>query len=108
MILKTIDGREIDDSKFKGYGEFTRYVQENFDKNWGKGTEKKTFYEVMLSAVKSMNVYATITVEANTEEEAKRKAIKEARKSSFDWGEGIYEDIDNIEIDSIEETEEAE
>lgn len=54
MILKTIDGREIDDSKFKGYGEFTRYVQENFDKNWGKGTEKKPFYEVSLLYCRSL------------------------------------------------------
>ena len=50
-ILKTIDGDEIDTEKIpQGFGAFTQYVQQNYDKNWGKGTEKKSKYDVELSA----------------------------------------------------------
>lgn len=63
-ILKTIDGDEIDTEKFKGFGQFTKYVQEHYDKNWGKGTTKKTTYDVELSATKTVPVSYTITVEA--------------------------------------------
>ena len=107
-ILKTIDGDEIDTDKIpQGFGAFTQYVQQNYDKNWGKGTEKKSKYDVELSATKTVPVSYTITVEAETEKQAKEKALEEARTvSDWDWYENDCRiEIDDIEIESIEESE---
>lgn len=106
-ILKTKDGEEIDTSQFKHYGDFTKYVQQNIDKNFGKGTTEKTKWKVTLSATKTCSCYTEIEIEAETKAEAKKKALEEAREqSSIDWNDyASGADIDNIEIDEIEESE---
>lgn len=109
-ILKTKDGQEIDTAQFKGYGEFTRYVQENIDRKFGKGTTDLNKWKVTLTATKTCPVSTEIEVEAETDNEAKKKALEEARKlSNMDWNECYGdEDIDDIEIDEVEEAEEEE
>lgn len=110
-ILKTIDGDEIDTEKIaKGYGSFTKYVQENYDKNWGKGTDKKGKFVVEFKATKTVEVYKYITVEAPTERQAEEKAREEVKKMcDWDWEENDCRvDIDDIEVESVEEAEEEE
>ena len=102
MILKTIDGREIDTEKFQEYGSFKKYVQDNIDPEFGKeNSSTSTTYEVELSATKTVNVYTTIEVEATTKKEAEKKAREKAyQMDAWDWSEGCQEDIDNIEVES--------
>lgn len=102
-MLKTIDGQEIDSEKFKGFGTFKKYVQENIDPEFGKESSTKyTSYDVEFSATKTVNVSLTITVEATTKKEAEKIAMQQALKtSSWDWQEGVHDDIDNIEIESV-------
>ena len=103
MILKTVDGQEIDTEQFKGFGTFKKYVRENIDPEFGKGeSAKHTTYEVEFSATRTVNVYTTIEVEATTKKEAKKKAMEQIYKMpEWDWSEGCHEDIDNIEIESV-------
>jgi hypothetical protein len=102
-MLKTIDGQEIDSEKFKGFGTFKKYVQENIDSEYGKeNSSKSTTFEVEFSATRTVNVYTTIEVEATTKKEAEKKAMQEINRiSAWDWSEGCHEDIDNIEIESV-------
>lgn len=106
-ILKTIDGDEIDTEKIpQGFGSFTKYVQENYDKNWGKHTEAKNRFNVKLTARKSVSVYTNITVEAETQKQAEEKALKQAsNQSSMDWDENLDDDIYDIEVEEVEEAE---
>lgn len=102
-ILKTIDGQEIDSEKFQGFGTFKKYVQENIDPEFGKDNNTKhSSYDVEFSATKTVNVSLTITVEATTKKEAEKIAMQQALKtSSWDWQEGVHDDIDNIEIENV-------
>ena len=109
-ILKTIDGQEIDSEKFQGFGTFKKYVQENIDPEFGTCSSKKTTtYDVEFSAQKTVDVSYTISVEACTKKEAEKIAMQQAQKlSSWDWQEGVHDDIDNIEIESITISEDDE
>lgn len=110
MILKTIDGQEIDSEKFEGYGTFKKYVQQNIDPEYGKeNSSSSTTYEVEFTATKTINVYTTITVEATTKKEAEKKAREQVWKiPTWEWTDGCHEDIDNIEIESVTIGEEEE
>lgn len=109
-ILKTIDGDEIDTNQIpKGYGEFTKYIQANYDKKWGTGSTGATKFNVRLNAVKNCTVYLDIEVMAQTQAEAERKALEEARKRyDWDWEDSINCDIDDIQVEECEEIEEEE
>lgn len=102
MILKTIDGREIETDDFKGYGQFKKYVQAVIDPEYGKETPADTTpWKVELCATKSATVFTTVYVEATTYDAAKTQALEEARKlSCFDW----EEDHSSCEISEIEIT----
>ena len=107
-ILKTKDGQEIDTSKFKGYGEFTRYVQEHIDKNFGKNTTQPSKWTVTITGKK--NVVAYIDIEADTQKEAERIALKKAenRPWEIDWEDSINDDVTDVEVSDSEEAEEEE
>ena len=107
-ILKTIDGREIDTAQFKGYGEFTRYVQEHIDRNFGKNTTANNKWVVTISGKK--NVVAYIKVEATTEKEAGNLALKKAESKPWeiDWEDSVNDDVDCLDVSECEEDEEDE
>lgn len=110
-ILQTKYGDSIDTDKFKGkgYGAFTQYVQQYYDKNFGKGTSDKQKWKVTLSATKTVTVNAEIEIEADNMKEAEKKAIEEARdgKTVLDWEDYCSGDayIEDIGIDSVEEVD---
>jgi hypothetical protein len=103
MILKTIDGREIETDDFKGYGQFKKYIQATIDPEYGKDNAlEKTLWKVELCATKSATVFTTIYTEATTLDAAKTQALETARKlSCFDW----REDHSSCEIMEIEITD---
>lgn len=107
-ILKTKDGQEIDTEQFKGYGEFTRYVQEHIDKNFGKNTKAPAKWTVTITGKK--NVVANIDIEADTQKEAERIALKKAelRPWEIDWEDSINDDVTDVEISDSEEAEDDE
>lgn len=108
-ILKTIDGKEINTDDFPGYGQFKEYVQKNIDPAYGKGDTKSTIYEVEMSATKIVNVYHTFEIDAPTKEQAKKQALEQARKlDAWDWEEGVHDEIENIEVESCELSDEGE
>lgn len=111
MKVKTKCGNEIDLSQFVWYGEFHKYVQEHFDKNFGnEQAEDQDEYEVTFTAQKTSNVYATFTVKAVSREEAIKEAKRMAIDSECYWEEEncgtVY--IENIELDDcvLQEPEE--
>lgn len=114
VMLITKYGDSIDTKQFdgKGFGVFTQYVQQNYDKLFGTQTTDKTKFKVTLSARKEVTVYTDVTVEADNIQEAKRKALEEVRndKYGFDWEDYCHEDefIDSIDVDDAEEIEEEE
>ena len=107
-ILKTKDGQEIDTAQFKGYGEFTRYVQEHIDKNFGKNTKATSKWTVTITGKK--NVVAYINIEADTQKEAERIALKKAENRTWeiDWEDSINDDVTDVEVSDSEEAEEDE
>lgn len=109
-ILKTKWGEEINTDELpQGYGHFTKFVQENFDKNFGKGTDTKPKYNVTINARREVNVYTEVTVEAEDRKEAEKIALEQVRKDKygFTWNDYCNGDefIDSIEVDSVEEVE---
>lgn len=110
MIIKTKYGSEIETDDFKGYGEFKKYVQSHFDKDWGKSTQKET-KTYTVTFVGTANVYARKEIEAYNEEDAKgqaKKMLKDLRSDEFDWEMNCYSDVDNIDIDDVECDEDEE
>ncbi len=107
-ILKTKDGQEIDTEQFKGYGEFTRYVQKNIDKNFGRNTTEASKWVVTITGKK--NVVAYIKVEASTNKEAEKIAMKkaESRPWEIDWEDSINDDVTDLDLSECEEDEEDE
>lgn len=102
-ILRTIDGQEIDDSQFKGYGKFTEYIRENFDKYYGKGLKDGKKWKVKLVAKKTSTVYTEIEIEATTKKSAEKEAIIEAKKlTEFDWNDYDESEIEDISIEDSE------
>lgn len=115
MILKAANGKEIDMSQFDGkpYGVFTDYVRSNIDAKWGRGEVIDSGpgkYTVTVRAMKTVPCFATLEIEANTEEEARDKGLKEAyrQQNSLYWDDGVDEDINDIEIDEVEAATENE
>lgn len=104
-ILKTIDGDEIDTSQFKSYGQFTKYVQENYDKRYGTSDTKNSSFTVELIGKKTVHAY--ITVEATTKEQAAKKAKEKAELQDYsvDWEDSINDNTDDIEVIDVEESE---
>lgn len=104
MIVRTKYGSEIETDDFKGYGQFKKFVQDHYDKDWGKNKEKVTkTYTVTFCG--TANVYATTEIEAYNEEDARGQAEKLAadiRVQDLDWEMNCYSDVDDIEIDDIE------
>ena len=107
-ILKTKDGQEIDTEQFKGYGEFTRYVQKNIDNKFGKNTTESSKWVVTITGKK--NVVAYIKVEAPTNKEAEKIAMKkaESRPWEIDWEDSINDDVTDLDLSECEEDEEDE
>lgn len=103
MIVRTKYGTEIETDDFKGYGQFKKYVNEHFDKDWGKGTSKETkIYTITFCG--TANVYARKEIEAYNEEDARGQAEKMLHDVGeyFDWEMNCYSDVDDIEVDDIE------
>ena len=94
--MKTKYGQDINPDDFPYYGQFGNYVRQTIDSEWGMGKEreitKKRKFSVYLNA--TADVSATITVNAETEEEAKDLAIDKV--SNCDW------DVDDVATSSIE------
>ena len=113
-VLVTKYGDTIDNDQFigKGFGVFTQYVQQHYDRLFGKETTDKTKYKVTLSARKEVTVYTDVTVEADNIKEAQQKALEAVRndKYGFDWEDycGDDEYIDSIDVDNAEEIDEEE
>ena len=104
MIVRTKYGSEIETEDFKGYGQFKKYVQDHYDKDWGKNKEKET-KTYTITFVGTANVYATKEIEAYSEEDARGQAEKMARDtppSEFDWEYSFNSDTDDVEVDEIE------
>ena len=66
-----------------------------------------SIYNVKFRAVKTVNCYADLEIEADTKQEAEEKAKQEIwrQKDWIDWDNGVNEEIEDIEIDEIEELE---
>ena len=113
-VLVTRFGDKIDTKQFesKGFGVFTKYVQENYDKLFGKQTTDHTKFNVTLSAIKEIKVYTDVTVEAESMKEAEQKALETVKKDKygFDWKDycNCDEFISDLDIDNCEELEEEE
>lgn len=94
--MKTKYGQDINPDNFPYYGQFGNYVRQNIDSEWGMDKEreitKKRRFSVYLNA--TADVSATITVNAENEEEAKELAIDKV--SNCDW------DVDDVATSSIE------
>ena len=94
--MKTKYGQDIYPDDFPFAGQFSDYVRANIDSEWGMGKEreitKKRKFSVYLNA--TAEVSATITVNAENEEEAEELAIDKV--SSCDW------DVDDVATSSIE------
>lgn len=94
--MKTKYGKEINPDDFPFAGQFGDYVRQNIDSEWGMEKEreitKKRKFSVYLNA--TADVSATITVNAETEEEAKELA--KDKVSDYDWG------VDDVATSSIE------
>lgn len=111
-VLLTRYGEKIDNDQFngKGFGVFTKYVQDHYDKLFGKQTTDKTKYKVTLSAKKEVTAQTYITVEADSMKDAEKQAldaVKGQNKYQFDWEDtcdSLF--IDDIEVDDCEEIEE--
>ena len=104
MIVKTKYGSEIETDDFKGYGQFKKFVQDHYDKDWGKNKEKET-KTYTITFVGTANVYATKEIEAYSEEDARAQAEKmrfEVMSQDFDWEMNCYSDVDDIDVDEIE------
>ena len=103
MIVKTKYGSEIETDDFKGYGQFKKYVNEHFDKDWGKDTQKET-KTYTVTFVGTSNVYARKEIEAYNEEDARGQAEKILLgvTQDLDWEMNCYSDVDYIEVDDIE------
>ncbi len=104
MIVRTKYGNEIETDDFKGYGQFKKYVNEHFDKDWGKNTQPET-KTYTVTFVGTANVYARQEIEAYNEEDARGQAEKmrfDVKSQSFDWEMNGYSDVDDIEVDDIE------
>ena len=114
VMLATRYGDLIDTKQFDGkwFGVFTSYVQQNYDRLFGKQTTDKTKYKVTLSARKEVTVYTDVTVEADNRKETEQKALEQVRndKYGFDWEDYCGDDlfIDSIDIDDAQEIEEKE
>ena len=111
-ILKAANGKEIDTEQFKdkGYGAFTQFVQQHIDSKWGTGEVKDSgpgLYSIKFKATKTVSCYADLTIEADTEEEAREKGLREAYRQQdiLYWDNGIDEEITDIEIDEVEKEE---
>lgn len=107
MIVRTKYGSEIETDNFKGYGQFKKYVQENFDKDWGKNKDKAT-KTYTVTFVGTTSVYAREEIEAYSEEDARAQAEDMLRtsKNDFNWEMNCYSDVDYIEVDEVECDEE--
>ena len=115
MIIKAHNGKEIDMSLFDGkpYGVFTDYVRQNIDAKWGNSEEVDSGpgkYSVTFKAIKTVPCYTTLEIEADTEEEAREKGLREAyrQQNTLLWEDGVDEDINDIEIDEVETVTEDE
>lgn len=108
-ILKAKNGKEIDTKQFegKGYGVFTEYIRKNIDSQWGRetsGDSSQTKYSITVRAIKTSPCYATLVIEADTEDEAREKGLREAyrQQDNLDWDDGVSYEINDIEIDEVE------
>ncbi len=103
MIVKTKYGAEIETDDFKGYGQFKKFVQDHYDKDWGKNKDKAT-KTYTVTFVGTTSVYAREEIEAYSEEDARAQAEDMLRtsKNDFDWEMNCYSDVDDIEVDDIE------
>lgn len=115
MILKAANGKEIDLTQFDGkpYGAFTDYVRRNIDSKWGMGNEVDSGpakYCITFKATKIVPCYTTLEIEADTEDEAREKGLREAyrQQNTLLWEDGVDEDINDIEVDEVETVTEDE
>ena len=103
--MKTKYGEEINPDDFPFAGQFSDYVRQTIDSEWGMEKEreitKKRKYEVRLSSCANVSVYATLTVDAESAAEAEEIAKEDVSK--FDWEFDDIEDVDDISVESVEE-----
>lgn len=98
--MKTKYGQEINPDDFPYAGQFCAYVRANIDPERGMAKEreitKKRKFSVYINA--TAEVSATITVNAENEEEAKElaKELAKDKTSNCDWN------VDDVATSSIE------
>ena len=96
--MKTKYGEEINPDDFPFAGQFSNYVRQNIDSEWGMEKEreltKKRKHEVCLSA--SADVTSVMYVDAENKDEAVILALEKAD----DW---IIDLVRGVSVESVEE-----
>ncbi len=98
--MKTKYGQDINPDDFPYYGQFGNYVRSTIDPERGIAKEreitKKRKFSVYINAI--AEVSATITVNAENEEEAKElaKELAKDKTSNCDW------DVDDVADSTVE------